>query len=305
MVQVIAQLWRTMLEGIAARALAFKRIRIVFRCRQDRVAYDETKYFTVRAKRGSHLTSAFVSVTASAAILAFLLMNLSATAQRTEMSKWLNTGSHDERTQKLVSLGIRRGEADLAPYDEDFVWRRIRSESEREVAVLFLPCGGMFSASIHVVENRNGRWHVTDSAGFDCHYDESVSFEVAALRNPDSDDVLVHHNCVEYGTGFVQQNFGVFIVRSGKLKLVLDSKEAVDDQGSTGEKYQLRLRSKFVPVGAGEHSGIIEETRCQRLNGRLSIQRRQFAWDEAVFRFHASKFVRVDGIDRETNAICR
>jgi hypothetical protein len=115
----------------------------------------------------------------------------------------------------------------------------------------------------------------------------------------------VHHNCVEHGTGFVQQNFGVFIVRSGKLKLVLDSKEAVDDQGSTGEKYQLRLRSKFVPVGVSEHAGIIEETRCERLKGRLSIQRRQFAWDEAAFRFHASKFVRVDGIDRETRAICR
>jgi hypothetical protein len=189
-VQVIAHLWRTMLEGMAMRALAFKWIRIVFRCWQDRVAYDETRYFTVLAKRGLHLTSAFVAVAASAAIMVFLLMNLSATAQRTEMGKWLNTGGHDERTQKLVSLGIRRNEADLAPYDKDFVWRRIRSESQREVAVLFLPCGGMFSASIHVVENRNGRWHVTDSAGFDCHYDESVSFEVAALRNPNSDDVL-------------------------------------------------------------------------------------------------------------------
>ena len=256
-------------------------------------------------KRGSHLTSALIAVAASAAIIVFLLTNLSVTAQRTEMGKWLNTGSHDERTQKLVSLGIRRDEADLAPYDNDFVWRRIRSESEREVAVLFLPCGGMFSASIHVAENRKGRWHVTDSAGFDCHYDESVSFEVAPLRNPNADDVLVHHDRVAHGTGFVQQNFGVFIIRSGKLRLVLDSKEAVDDQGSTGEKHQLRLRSKFVPVGASEHPGIIEETRCERLNGRLSIQRRQFNWDEAAFRFHASKFGTVNDIDGEPKPICR
>jgi hypothetical protein len=55
MVQVIAHLWRTMLEGIAVGALAFKWIRGVFRCWQDRVAYDATRYFTVLAKRGSHL----------------------------------------------------------------------------------------------------------------------------------------------------------------------------------------------------------------------------------------------------------
>jgi len=37
------------------RALAFKWIRIVFRCWQDRVAYDETRYLRTLATRGSHL----------------------------------------------------------------------------------------------------------------------------------------------------------------------------------------------------------------------------------------------------------
>jgi Transposase IS116/IS110/IS902 family len=49
----------------AVRALAFKWIRIVFRCWQDRVAYDETRYLAALAKRGSHLTSAFVAVATS------------------------------------------------------------------------------------------------------------------------------------------------------------------------------------------------------------------------------------------------
>ena len=48
-----------------ALQLAFKWIRIVFRCWQDRVAYDETRYLTALAKRGSHLTSAFVDVAVS------------------------------------------------------------------------------------------------------------------------------------------------------------------------------------------------------------------------------------------------
>lgn len=47
------------------RALAFKWIRIVFRCWQDRVAYDETRYLRTLATRGSHLTSAFATAVAS------------------------------------------------------------------------------------------------------------------------------------------------------------------------------------------------------------------------------------------------
>jgi hypothetical protein len=46
----------------AVRGLAFKWIRIVFRCSQDRVAYDETRYLTVLAKRGSHLAPAAATV---------------------------------------------------------------------------------------------------------------------------------------------------------------------------------------------------------------------------------------------------
>jgi transposase len=41
----------------AVRALAFKWIRILFRCWQDRSAYDENKYLAALAKRGSPLSS--------------------------------------------------------------------------------------------------------------------------------------------------------------------------------------------------------------------------------------------------------
>jgi transposase len=44
----------------AVRALAFKWIRIVFRCWQDRVAYDEKKYLAALAKRGSALSALLV-----------------------------------------------------------------------------------------------------------------------------------------------------------------------------------------------------------------------------------------------------
>jgi transposase len=42
----------------AVRALAFKWIRVVFRCWKDGVAYDESKYLASLARRGSHLAAA-------------------------------------------------------------------------------------------------------------------------------------------------------------------------------------------------------------------------------------------------------
>ena len=48
----------------AVRALAFKWIRIVFRCWQDRVAYDENKYLAALARRGSPLSSVLLAATA-------------------------------------------------------------------------------------------------------------------------------------------------------------------------------------------------------------------------------------------------
>ena len=49
----------------AVRALAFKWIRILFRCWQDRVAYDENKYLAALARRGSPLSSVLTVTAAS------------------------------------------------------------------------------------------------------------------------------------------------------------------------------------------------------------------------------------------------
>jgi len=45
----------------AVRALAFKWLRILFRCWKDRVAYDETKYLAALVKRGSPLSHVVVA----------------------------------------------------------------------------------------------------------------------------------------------------------------------------------------------------------------------------------------------------
>jgi transposase len=50
----------------AVRALAFKWIRILFRCWKDRVAYDEVKYLAALAGRGSPLAAVHVAMTGEA-----------------------------------------------------------------------------------------------------------------------------------------------------------------------------------------------------------------------------------------------
>jgi hypothetical protein len=238
--------------------------------------------------------------------IAALLWSVPALAQQSHMSQWLNTGTDKERVQKLVSLGVGRDAAELADFSEEIVWLPVRSESRHEMAILFTPCGAEYLASLHLLENAQNGWHVTDSTGFDCHYDDSVSVEIASVRNTNVDDVFVHNECEEHGTGFVQQNFNVFAIKSGKLKLALNAEEVVDDQGPLNGSYKLRQRSKFVAVPPTQSaSGIIEETRCAKVNSKLSIQRRDFRWSASASRLIPSKFVTVEVSDEQVRAGCR
>jgi hypothetical protein len=45
------------------RALAFKWIRVAFRCWKDRVVYDESKYLAALARRGSPLAALVATAT--------------------------------------------------------------------------------------------------------------------------------------------------------------------------------------------------------------------------------------------------
>ena len=54
------------LHNTAIRALAFKWIRILFRCWKDGVAYDESKYLAALTRRSSPLTAVNVAITGRA-----------------------------------------------------------------------------------------------------------------------------------------------------------------------------------------------------------------------------------------------
>ena len=235
------------------------------------------------------------------AFAALLFLDLPVAGQ-SQMKEWLNSGTEKDRVQKLVSLGVERETAELAG-GEEVEWRPIRSESHREVAILFLPCGALYAAFLHLLEKTDQGWRVTDSVGFDCHYDESVSFETAPLRSPNFDDVLVHHECEEHGTGFVQQNLNVFAIVSSRFKLILTTEEIIEQMDTSGEFLQ---RSSFAQIPATEPiSRGLAETRCVTLSGKRTVYRRQFRWSAARFRFLRSQFIKVQAGEEKSKAACR
>jgi hypothetical protein len=224
-------------------------------------------------------------------------------AQTSNMNQWLNSGTEKQRIHRLVSLGVERETAELAVSERDIRWRPIRSESQHEFALLFLPCNGLAAAYLYLSEKADTGWHITDRFGFDCHYDDSVSFETVALRNPEVDDVLVHHACEGHGTGIVQQNLNVLAVNSEKLKLVLNTEEVIDAWPSDG--HEMHQRSQFASVPTVQPgSSAIEETRCISDNGKVTRQKRLFNWNSTAFRFQPSEFVKID-VGKKSKGACR
>ena len=224
--------------------------------------------------------------------LAFLSLAFPVMAQQSQMEGYLNSGSDAERVQKLLSLGAKRESAELLSGGE-LKWREIRSDSPQEMALLFAPCGSFYGSSLYLLKSTDHGWRIVDDVGFDCHYDNNVSFEVVSLRRPNVDDVLVHHECEEHGTGFVKQNFNVFAIVSSKFRLVLNTEEIVKASGWPGGG-ELDQQSAFVTMPTtGARSGIIEETRNSNENGNLTVEKRHFRWSKMRFRFIRSKFVKV------------
>lgn len=233
-------------------------------------------------------------------ILIVLLFCPPLMAQQTDMKVWLNSETKEERTRRLVSLGVERDTADeiTSPTEHTVGWLPIRSEKPQEYAILFLPCG-LDLANLYLMKSDGREWHVSDHVELDCHYDGTVSVEISPIRKSMVDEVLVHHASVAHGTGLSQQNFRVFDVVSEKLRVVLDVEEAIVASAVPVGSRELFQQSVFVTIPtAGSQSRAIEETRSITLNGRRTVQRRVFRWDESKGRYQPSRFTGVEAVDK-------
>jgi hypothetical protein len=217
-----------------------------------------------------------------------------------EMQIWLN--ENDRIVDHLITLGVDRKIAESInsrASDEGpafLRWQTARAGAKERFALLFFPChAGWDSAYLYTLSRQEGSWRATDYIELDCHYDDNVSFEIAWIRDPNRDEVLVHHACAGHGTGLLLQDFQVYIPFHGKLKPELDTLEVLKSSPIRPVRHDLVQRSTFavIPVRTSR-SRDIEETRSSLLNDRLTVQRRIFRWNPAKGKYIPSAFTAVE-----------
>jgi hypothetical protein len=213
-----------------------------------------------------------------------------------EWQQWLN----DSRTRedRLLRLGIEsriaRALADELNQPTAYArWRSLRAHSVTRSASLFFRCSEPLGvAYLFLLERKNESWHVTDHEEFDCHYDDLVSADLVWVRDPRREEIWVHHLGAGHGTGYVQQDFAIFMPVQGKLTNELETEEVVHSYPTAvNVRRDLDQVSTFaaIPV-ANSRERAIEETRSGTLNGHLSVQRRLFRWNSLKGRYLPSAF---------------
>jgi hypothetical protein len=176
-------------------------------------------------------------------------------------------------------------------------WKTARASAHQRFALLFIPCfSATDSAYLYALAWQEGAWRVTDHIEMDCHYDDNVSFETAWIRDPNRDEIMVHHGCAGRGTGYLEQHFSVFSLSGGRLTTELVTDDVLHSYPTAVERPRdLDQNSTFtvIPV-VGSRSRAIEETRSSVLNDRLAVQRRIFRWNAAKQKYVPSAFKSVE-----------
>jgi hypothetical protein len=219
---------------------------------------------------------------------------LAVPTQSSDMERWLNSGKEEERAEHLVSIGLERNVATEYTRKVYARWLPLRTGQGQNNAILFLPCV-RDNAYIYLMEQENNNWRVSDYERPDCHYDMSVSVEIAAIRNPALDEILMHHVCEGHGSGLLQQDFEVYSVAGGKFKQVLDAEEVIFamqyvDMNTPMNEIHQKSHFVLVPI-VNSRSRVIEETQSDQFNKKLTVKRRQFRWNVAKGCYLPTKFV--------------
>lgn len=212
----------------------------------------------------------------------------------------LENGEPEQVLQLLVDLGVSEDAATeyqglgREPSEERFAWLELRPIEGAEARVLFLPCAPIAQASAILLTLRGSKWRTRDVIGLDCHYDDRVSLQTLYLTSAKQLDLIVRHDCVAHGTGYLEQHLGVYRFASGKMRKALDETDLIVDYNPPISKRQT---SVFLPT----EFGVLEETRetlkftpdDEPIPSSLRVERRTFRWSAALNKFQSSPFRRL------------
>jgi hypothetical protein len=221
-----------------------------------------------------------------------------ASASKNDMEAWLT--EKDKTTDHLVELGVDRKVAEAFGSGNNSTplypkWTFPRTGVKSRFGILFLPCNWAETAYLYALQSTEGAWRVTDKMQLDCHYDDSVSIQIGSIRDPNRDEIMVHHVCGGHGAGYLEQSLSVLLPVQGKLVVELETDEVLRTSPVGGPRHDLVQGSTFavIPVDSSR-SCAIEQTRSSTLNGRLTVQRRIFRWDPVKGRYRPAKFTSVE-----------
>lgn len=146
--------------------------------------------------------------------------------------------------------------------------------------------------SVFVFEQRAGFWTLVSDLRLSSHYDEQPTVTFPSLTDSDTQDVMVEHQIVDWGTGFGQKNITIFKWNGNHFEVILDEPEwvhiSVPSTSSSGrrENYELEQRSTFEPQNAEAPGGkqLTERQTIKQKNKEI-IRTRNWIWDPTTRHF--------------------
>ena len=211
-----------------------------------------------------------------------------------EMENMLGLADANQKADLLARLGVDPATAkatseELLP-GQGIELKPIRTRGEAHYGVAFLPSNGGISCSLYLLqgadeEPRKIAWHVIDHQELNCWHGAS-SLEIMPLRQPDEDDLVLHHVNENHGSGVVADQTQVFSILSGKLLQTLATQDFLSEV-TLGTENTLDQRSTFLRFP----NNFLEETRTTANDDKLKkVERRYWRWSEEKHRFAPSQF---------------
>jgi hypothetical protein len=147
--------------------------------------------------------------------------------------------------------------------------------------------------SIFVFEQRDAFWSLASDLRLSSHYDEQPVVTFPTITESDSQDLMVEHQTVDWGTGFRQKNITVFKWIDDHFEVVLDAPEwihaSVPFTTVSGQRgtYELEQNSTFQLKDAEKQPGVKQFTEHQtiRKKNREITRVRNWIWEPSLKRF--------------------
>ena len=210
------------------------------------------------------------------------------------MEQMLDLANANQKADLLARLGADPAIAKCAAEDvlpgRKIELKPLCAKGEVHYGFAYLPGGFRACGYLYLLQGSDEEpvkmaWHVIHHQQFDC-WDMTCSFEILPLRQPDVDDIVVHHITEGHGSSYLADQTQVFSILNGKLQQTLVTQDHLQEGGVAGSDV-LEQRSTFLRFPGN----ALEETRTTTVDYKLKkVERRYWRWSEQKHKFVSGQF---------------